>query len=211
MDYTCKLCGAGFYIRDKQMDNVIVYCPSCHKVIGSCSNYGFGPIEPCKIYCGTTIVGEICKESETDKPYLLKSPLFNIDQQLIAGYENLGCYKEASKIIEPKLEILELSYDDMKQMVYSLDLESLCHGIRVEELYYPERFEAAGLGIIDLSQIENYGPIGLYEIYRGGWNTDKYMPIKKIVPSTGVNVYKIYFEMVKEIEQHILHEKSWRY
>lgn len=92
------------------------------------------------------------------------------------------------------------------KMVYSLDLESLCHGIRVEELYYPERFEAAGLGIIDLSQIENYGPIGLYEIYRGGWNTDKYMPIKKIVPSTGVNVYKIYFEMVKEIEQHILHE-----
>ena len=47
-----------------------------------------------------------------------------------------------------------MTYNEMKELVYALRLEDLAHGIKVHELNNPKRFEAAGLGIIDASQIE---------------------------------------------------------
>ena len=36
-----------------------------------------------------------------------------------------------------------MTYDEMKQKVYALQLEGLSHGIKVNELDEPTRFEAA--------------------------------------------------------------------
>lgn len=93
-----------------------------------------------------------------------------------------------------------MTYDEMKQKVYALQLEDLSHGIKVYELDDPTRFEAAGLGIIDMSQIHYYGPIGLYCIYSGGWHSPNRRTIKNIVPSTNVDVFGEYYSMVKDIE-----------
>lgn len=91
-----------------------------------------------------------------------------------------------------------MTYKEMKEKVYALNLESLGPGIKVEEFEDPQRFEAAGLGIIDLSEIIYYGSSGLYEIYSGSWGTPSYKSIKRIVPDTDVDVYGEYFDMLKE-------------
>lgn len=90
-----------------------------------------------------------------------------------------------------------MTYDEMKQKVYELQLEDLGKGIQVNELYNPSRFEAAGLGIIDMSQIAYYGPIGLYCIYSGEWHSPNKETIKEIVPSTNVDVFGEYYLMLK--------------
>lgn len=90
-----------------------------------------------------------------------------------------------------------MTYNEMKQKVCELQLEDLGHGIQVNELYNPRRFEAAGLGIIDMSQLEYYGPIGLYCIYSGEWHSSNKEIIKNIVPSTNVDVFGEYYLMLK--------------
>lgn len=92
----------------------------------------------------------------------------------------------------------------MKELVYALQLEDLSHGIKVCELNNPKRFEAAGLGIIDASQIEYHGPIGLYYIYSGDWNSKNKKIIKSIVPTTDIDVFGEFYAMIKNIEQQIL-------
>lgn len=166
---------------------------------------------PCRIYCGTTVIGEIVYEDEIHSTFRLKSTMFGIDQKLNSEYKNLDCYKEASEIIEPKLEILSFGYEDMKQMVYSLDLESLSHGIKVQELKKPYRFEAAGLGIINMGQFEYYGPnIEMYQIYSGSWNSPHKKVIKSIADngSPENNPYIEYFKMIKDIEQKIINANN---
>lgn len=101
-----------------------------------------------------------------------------------------------------------MTYNEMKELVYALQLEDLSHGIKVCELNNPKRFEAAGLGIIDASQIEYHGPIGLYYIYSGDWNSKNRKIIKRIVPETDVDVFGIYYEMVQNIEQKILERRN---
>ena len=97
-----------------------------------------------------------------------------------------------------------MTYNEMKKQVYALRLEDLSHGIKVHELNNPKRFEAAGLGIIDASQIEYYGSIGMYFIYSGEWNSNNRKIIKRIVPETNIDVFGIYFEMIQNIEKQIL-------
>ena len=97
-----------------------------------------------------------------------------------------------------------MTYNEMKELVYALRLEDLAHGIKVHELNNPKRFEAAGLGIIDASQIEYYGPIGMYFIYSGEWNSNNRKIIKRIVPETNVDVFEEFYTMIKNIEQQIL-------
>ena len=59
-----------------------------------------------------------------------------------------------------------------------MQFECLSHEIKVHELNNFKRFEAAGLGIMDVSQIEYYGSIGIYfemiqniekQIFEGGF------------------------------------------
>ncbi len=97
-----------------------------------------------------------------------------------------------------------MTYNEMKQKVYALQLEDLTHGIKVNELDNPKRFEAAGLGIIDMSQLDYYGPIGLYCIYSGDWNSSDKKIIKKIVPTTESDVFGEYYLMLKDIEADIV-------
>lgn len=97
-----------------------------------------------------------------------------------------------------------MTYKEMKQKVYDLQLEDIAHGIKVQEFDNPKRFEAAGLGIIDMSQLEYYGPIGLYCIYSGSWNSSCKKIIKQIVPSTNVDVFEQYYLMIKDIEASII-------
>lgn len=97
-----------------------------------------------------------------------------------------------------------MTYNEMKELVYALKLENLSHGIKVHELNNPRRFEVAGLGIIDASQIEYYGPIGMYFIYSGEWNSNNRKIIKYIVPETDVDVFGEFYTMIKNIEQQIL-------
>ncbi|MBO5096387.1 MAG: hypothetical protein J6A17_00855 [Bacilli bacterium] len=90
-----------------------------------------------------------------------------------------------------------MTYDEMKQKISELQLESLGNDIKVNELDNPRRFEAAGLGIIDMSQLNYYGPIGLYCIYSGEWHSPNKEIIKSIVPSTNVDVFGEYYLIVK--------------
>lgn len=101
-----------------------------------------------------------------------------------------------------------MTYEEMKQEVYNLDLESMEHGIKVREYDHPKRFEAAGLGIIDLSQIEYYGSIGLYEIYSGKWGTDSKKMIKRIVPDCNDTQYEQYLAMLKDIKAEYLKKRA---
>ncbi len=97
-----------------------------------------------------------------------------------------------------------MTYNEMKQKVYALQLEDLAHGIKVNELDNPRRFEVAGLGIIDMSQLDYYGPIGLYCIYSGDWNSSDKKIIKRIVPTTESDVFGEYYLMLKDIEADIM-------
>lgn len=80
--------------------------------------------------------------------------------------------------------------------------------IKVHELNNPKRFEAAGLGITDVSQIEYYGPEGMYFIYSGEWHSNNRKIIKRIIPKANVDVFGIYYEMVQNIEQKILERRN---
>lgn len=102
-----------------------------------------------------------------------------------------------------------MTYEEMKQKVYALQLQDLVHGIKVNELDNPKRFEAAGLGIIDMSQLDYYGPIGLYCIYSGDWNSSDKKIIKKIVPSTETDVFEEYYLMLKDIEAYIASRNTY--
>lgn len=84
-----------------------------------------------------------------------------------------------------------MTYEEMKEIILS-------NRIEIHELSSPSRFEATGLGIIDLSQIKYYGPIGLFEIYEGKWDSPNKKTIQTIVPSTDVDIYGTYYNMVKE-------------
>lgn len=97
-----------------------------------------------------------------------------------------------------------MTYNEMKQKVYALQMEDLAPGIKVNELDDPRRFEAAGLGIIDMSQLDYYGPVGLYAIYSGEWNSPGRKIIKEIVPWSDAEVFGEYFSMLKDIEATIL-------
>lgn len=101
-----------------------------------------------------------------------------------------------------------MTYKEMKDKIYKLQLEDLSHGIKVNELDNPKRFEAAGLGIIDLSQIKYCGPIGLFEIYSGSWNSPNKKTVQTIVPSIDVDVYETYFKLVKDIEYQIINQNK---
>lgn len=101
-------------------------------------------------------------------------------------------------------EDIFMTYEEMKEKIYALQLDDLAHGIKVNELDNPRRFEAAGLGIIDMSQLDYDGPIGLYCIYSGDWNSSNRKIIKKIVPSTENDVFGEYYLMIKNIETDIL-------
>ena len=103
-----------------------------------------------------------------------------------------------------------MTYSEMKEKVYALQLEDLAHGIKVNELDNPVRYEAAGLGIIDMSQLEYYGPIGLYCIYSGDWHSPNKNIIKNIVPSTNVDVFEEYFMIIKDIETAIVNRNYRR-
>ena len=85
-----------------------------------------------------------------------------------------------------------MTYDEMKQKVSELN------GINANELRNPRRFEAAGLGIIDMSQINYYGPIGLFCIYSGEWDSPDQKVIKNIVPSTNVDVFGEFYSILKD-------------
>ena len=56
-----------------------------------------------------------------------------------------------------------MTYNEMKKFIYELSLEN--KNIKIKELKNPKRLEVGDLGIIDVSQIQYCGPIGLYYIY----------------------------------------------
>ncbi len=92
-----------------------------------------------------------------------------------------------------------MDYLDMVRKIHNLDLESLAHGIKVQELKDPPRFEAAGLGIIHMNMVEYYGPCTeIYRIYSGSWEN----AVKTIVSSSiddKIDPYGEYYKMVKSI------------
>ena len=96
-----------------------------------------------------------------------------------------------------------MTYEEMKQKVYELQLWDLAYGLRVEEHQNPQRFEAAGLGIVDLSQPSCGGEPGLYEIYSGRWYSFNKRTIK-IISFADCNVFEHYFAMVKDIEKALI-------
>lgn len=96
MERECNNCGKTF--EHGVSGNMIIFCPYCKKSAGSISDYGFGPITPCDIYCGKTIVGHISRD------YFLTSTQFKIQKQLAGEYANLAVYQEAEDIIQPYLK-----------------------------------------------------------------------------------------------------------
>ena len=67
----CENCG---YIIDYKplAANFIVFCPVCKKYLFTTCDYGYGPVTPCKIYCGDELTGEVYSDGNT---YFLKSGL----------------------------------------------------------------------------------------------------------------------------------------
>lgn len=105
-----------------------------------------------------------------------------------------------------------MTYEEMKQKVYKLDLESLAHGIKVKELFFGKAFEVAGLGITNLEYFvpisqADYVSNGYCVIYKGTL-TNRSKPNlsePEIVEQLPCNeAYDRYFEMVKEIETKML-------
>lgn len=90
-----------------------------------------------------------------------------------------------------------MTYNEMKYLIN----KNWGNDIKINELNNPKRFEAAGLGIIDASQLEYYGPIGMYYIYSGDWNSKNKKIIKQIVPETNVDVFEEFYTMVKNIKE----------
>lgn len=101
-----------------------------------------------------------------------------------------------------------MTYAEMKQKAVALHLEDLAHGIKVGELENPKRFEAAGLGMIDMSQLDYTDPRGLYCIYSGGWNLPDKKILKEIVPTIDADVYGQYYELLRAVEASIVIKNS---
>lgn len=90
-----------------------------------------------------------------------------------------------------------MNYTEMIQSVRKLDLESLSHGIKVQELHEPNRFEAAGLGIIKVDDV--------IQIYSGSWSSDNTKVIKTVAEN---NAFDEYFRMIKDVEQKIINANN---
>lgn len=94
----CKQCGASY--DAPTTGNTIYICPNCFSLVGSLSDYGFGPITPCEIMLGDREIGKI-----TGGPaYHLQCRELGINTNLSGKYKNLEVYKEATDIVIGKLK-----------------------------------------------------------------------------------------------------------
>ena len=93
-----------------------------------------------------------------------------------------------------------MNYSEMKRKVNELQLEDLAHGITVRELENPQRFEAAGLGIIHDVSVYHGPNIEMYHIYSGSWDSRNKKIVKTIVESSTVDdPYGEYYKMLTNI------------
>ena len=104
MRMLCPECGKSYDIAEDTNDkskNYIYLCSNCFEHVYSVCDYGTSPIAPCDILLDGEIIAEIQQEERNDgreDTYWLISEKLELNQPLKGGYENLGCYKEASAI-----------------------------------------------------------------------------------------------------------------
>ena len=102
-----------------------------------------------------------------------------------------------------------MTYEEMKEKIYRLQLEDLAHGIKVKELPFERGFEIAGLGITyredyPLDRSPDHIVEGYCVIYKGSIfkksRSGSYKPqIIEQLPCD--KAYDKYFEMLKDMER----------
>jgi hypothetical protein len=83
----------------KPCANIIIFCPECYQEAHLESEYGYGPVTPCKIYLGETEVGLV---TEVNGRYYLKTQSAGDGIRLEKQY--LEALEEASSMIRDVLK-----------------------------------------------------------------------------------------------------------
>lgn len=105
-DLECIYCNTKFQVE--RCANFTVICPCCKRSIYLECEYGYGPVSPCRIYVGETIVG-IVESSKTNyyleinhkRIYLLKTYLEAIyeAEEAVKKYLNISRHNENVEIL----------------------------------------------------------------------------------------------------------------
>ena len=92
----CQYCGQRYEVEEYA--NMIKYCPECLKRNELSCEYGYGPVTPCYIYCGSEFIGKVINSSD----YYLHSEKFKLNLKLKESY--LNALHEADEIISHMLK-----------------------------------------------------------------------------------------------------------